>query len=30
LPYFEEKYPQDTRPRDVIQALREWVLTEPT
>lgn len=27
LPYFEEKYPQDTRPRDAIRILREWVNT---
>ncbi|HYX49671.1 MAG TPA: hypothetical protein VE843_08005, partial [Ktedonobacteraceae bacterium] len=27
LPLFEEKYPQDPRPRDAIRALREWVHT---
>ncbi|MCU0630899.1 MAG: hypothetical protein MUF37_07095 [Methanoregulaceae archaeon] len=27
LPYFEEKYPGDTRPRKAIDALREWVRT---
>ncbi len=27
LPYFEEKYPEDTRPRDAIKTLREWVHT---
>jgi hypothetical protein len=27
LPYFEEKYPEDTRPRDAIATLREWVHT---
>lgn len=27
LPYFEEKYPEDTRPRDAIRTLREWVQT---
>jgi hypothetical protein len=25
LPYFKEKYPEDTRPRKAIEALREWV-----
>lgn len=27
LPYFEEKYPGDTRPRDAISALRAWIHT---
>lgn len=27
LPYFEEKYGTDTRPRDAINTLREWVKT---
>jgi hypothetical protein len=27
LPYFEEKYPEDTRPREAIRTLREWVKT---
>lgn len=27
LPYFEEKYAQDTRPRDAIRTLREWAKT---
>ncbi|HMA04893.1 MAG TPA: NTP transferase domain-containing protein [Methanomicrobiales archaeon] len=27
LPHFEEKYPGDTRPRNAIEALREWVST---
>ena len=27
LPSFEEKYPEDTRPRDAINTLREWVHT---
>jgi hypothetical protein len=27
LPYFEEKYGADPRPRDAIQTLREWVNT---
>jgi Imm-5 like putative immunity protein len=27
LPYFEEKYPEDTRPREAIEACREWVRT---
>jgi hypothetical protein len=27
LPLFEEKYPRDTRPRDAIRTLREWVRT---
>jgi hypothetical protein len=27
LPYFEEKSPEDTRPRDAIEALRTWVTT---
>jgi hypothetical protein len=27
LPYFEEKYPQDPRPRDAIRTLRAWVQT---
>ena len=25
LPYFEEKYPNDDRPRKAIEVLREWV-----
>lgn len=25
LPYFEEKYPRDDRPRKAIEALRRWV-----
>ena len=25
LPFFEEKYPDDTRPREAIRTLREWV-----
>jgi hypothetical protein len=27
LPYFEDKYPEDTRPRGAIKTLREWVST---
>jgi len=27
LPYFEEKYPEDPRPRDAIRTLRGWVQT---
>ncbi|MDO9537511.1 MAG: hypothetical protein Q7J68_04240 [Thermoplasmata archaeon] len=27
LPYFEEKYPEDDRPRKAIEALRAWVET---
>ena len=27
LPYFEEKYPADTRPREAIEATREWART---
>ena len=27
LPYFEEKYPGDNRPRKAIEALRTWVKT---
>jgi hypothetical protein len=27
LPYFEEKYPEDDRPRKAIGALREWIRT---
>jgi hypothetical protein len=27
LPYFEERYPEDTRPRKAIDALRTWVQT---
>ena len=27
LPYFEEKYAEDPRPRDAIRTLREWVKT---
>jgi hypothetical protein len=27
LPFFEEKYPQDTRPGEAIRILREWVAT---
>lgn len=27
LPFFDEKYPQDNRPRDAIRTLREWVDT---
>ncbi len=27
LPYFEGEYPEDTRPRDSIKILREWVKT---
>lgn len=27
LPYFEEKYPEDPRPRTAIEACREWART---
>ena len=27
LPYFEEKYPDDSRPRTAIEACREWTRT---
>ena len=27
LPYFEEKYPEDQRPRKAIQILKEWIKT---
>ena len=27
LPYFEEKYPQDNRPRKAIEALQAWINT---
>ena len=27
LPYFEEKYPDDDRPRQAIAALRDWITT---
>ncbi|MFA5266971.1 MAG: putative immunity protein [Methanoregula sp.] len=27
LPYFEEKYPEDPRPRDALAVLREWITT---
>jgi hypothetical protein len=27
LPYFEEKYPDDDRPRKAIEALHEWIRT---
>lgn len=27
LPYFEEKYPQDPRPRNALRILREWAQT---
>ena len=27
LPFFEEKYPQDPRPREAIRTLREWINT---
>jgi hypothetical protein len=27
LPYFEEKYPQDPRPRQAIETLQEWIRT---
>ena len=27
LPYFEEKYPQDRRPRNAIETLRAWIKT---
>ena len=27
LPYFEENYPQDVRPRDAIEAARTWART---
>lgn len=25
MPFFEEKYPDDTRPREAIRTLREWI-----
>jgi hypothetical protein len=28
LPYFEEKYPEDSRPRDALEAGRGWVRGE--
>lgn len=28
LPFFEEKYPEDNRPRKAIEALRTWVKTD--
>ncbi len=28
LPYFEEQYPEDNRPRKAIEACREWVRTD--
>ncbi|MFH1221536.1 MAG: hypothetical protein V1492_00445 [Candidatus Micrarchaeota archaeon] len=27
MPYFEEKYPEDNRPRKAIEALRKWIRT---
>ena len=27
MPYYEEKYPEDYRPRNAIEALRDWVHT---
>lgn len=27
LPYFEEKYPKDRRPRNAIKTLQEWIKT---
>jgi hypothetical protein len=27
MPYFEEKYPEDPRPRRALEALREWIRT---
>lgn len=27
MPYFEEKYPQDHRPRQAIETLQEWIAT---
>jgi hypothetical protein len=27
LPYFEEKYPEDNRPRNAIETLRTWINT---
>jgi len=27
MPYFEEEYPEDHRPRNAIEACREWVRT---
>ena len=27
LPYFEDRYPEDTRPREAIHVLREWTKT---
>ncbi len=28
LPYFEEKYPKDNRPRNAVEAVRAWVRGE--
>jgi hypothetical protein len=27
MPYFEEEYPKDQRPREAIEACREWIRT---
>jgi hypothetical protein len=27
MPYFEEKYPEDRRPRDAVEALQAWIDT---
>ena len=27
LPYFEDRYPRDTRPREAIHVLRDWIRT---
>ncbi len=27
MPYFEEKYPEDNRPRKAIETLRKWIRT---
>lgn len=27
LPWFEEEYPEDPRPRDAVKTLREWIAT---
>ena len=27
MPYFEEKYPEDQRPRKAIEALQAWIIT---
>lgn len=27
LPWFEQKYPEDARPRNALQALRDWIAT---